>query len=712
MLKDSVPEKWEYEEHTKAKHELLRKYLSAWIRILGKFHRRILFFDGFAGRGEYFDKSGKVVALGSPVIALEVANGLLEYCEEKKRRPYFDEFVCRGVEKDPKNFGNLQNVIERERKKYKFRDKLRVELINDEFANVTSEILKELRESGQQIIPSFFFIDPFGFSGVPFKIVKGILSLRRTEIFFTFMSREINRFLSGENIEEILDELYENPDWREIIKISDWQKRDQALKDLYIKCLLEIAKVRYAWAFRVCMDEKYQTLYYLIHATNHFDGLKIMKDIMYRQGASGEFAYLGPREALYRSQLMLFNDDVPSLERFLLDRFSGQTKSFQEILEETYIDTRLIGKHYNEALQNLEESGKVRIDGKGPRRGILSSTRILFPHNNPTTIPLFSIPEAVIKPKVYYKEYQQLDGRRETMVEKVNDGSIIQRFDKTPLPEKSTDIVCPHFLELKWAYGCPFDCAWCYLKGTFRFRSEGTKPAIKDYEKIELHTRTFLEKVRTPEILNTGEIADSLMFESGELPFSKFIIPIFSSQKLHKVLFLTKSSNVRNLVEIEPHDQAIVSFSLNAIPVAEKWEKAPPVLKRIEAAKKVYQAGYEVRIRLDPMVPVEKWQEHYLHLVDTIFQNLMPERITLGSLRGLQSTINGCTDRSWVKYLKESSNWGKKIDFQTRYDMYSTIIRQLGTRYEFTKVALCKETVQMWDSLKMDYQKIRCNCLW
>jgi spore photoproduct lyase len=319
---------------------------------------------------------------------------------------------------------------------------------------------------------------------------------------------------------------------------------------------------------------------------------------------------------------------------------------------------------------------------------------------------------AILRPKIYYKEYQQLDGRRETMVEKVNDGSIIQRFDKTPLPVKLTDVVCPHFLELKWAYGCPFDCAWCYLKGTFRFRPEGTRPVVKDYEKIELHTRTFLEEVRTPEILNTGEIADSLMFESGQSPFSKFIIPIFSSQKLHKVLFLTKSSNVRNLLEIELHDQAIMSFSLNAIPVAEKWEKAPPVLKRIEAARKVYQAGYEVRIRVDPMVPVEGWQEHYLHLVDTIFQNLMPERITLGSLRGLQSTINGCTDRSWVKYLKESSNWGKKIDFQTRYNMYSTIIRQLETKYEFTKVALCKETVQMWDSLKMDYQKIRCNCLW
>lgn len=136
------------------------------------------------------------------------------------------------------------------------------------------------------------------------------------------------------------------------------------------------------------------------------------------------------------------------------------------------------------------------------------------------------------------------------------------------------------------------------------------------------------------------------------------------------------------------------------------------VLKRIEAAKRVFDAGYEVRIRIDPMVPMTNWQEHYLELLDILFDNFVPERITLGSLRGLQSTINGCTDKSWVKYLGESSNWGKKIDFETRYVMYSTMIDQLKRKYGFSKVVLCKETVEMCNALKIDYKKIRCNCVW
>jgi len=287
------------------------------------------------------------------------------------------------------------------------------------------------------------------------------------------------------------------------------------------------------------------------------------------------------------------------------------------------------------------------------------------------------------------------------------------------LPKRLTDVVCPHFLELKWAYGCPYDCAWCYLKGTFRFHNGKILPGfkIKDYDKVRLHVEEFLDKVDEPEILNTGEIADSLMYENSASSFSKFIIPIFEKQKEHKVLFVTKSDRIKNLLEINPHRQVIVSFSLNAIPVAERWEKgAPSVTRRIAAAEKLIKVGYEVRIRIDPMVPILDWRKYYIDLIDNIFAKFVPERITLGSLRGLQSTINGTRgkgkDDSWIKYLTESSNWGKKIDSNLRYRMYLVIIEYLKKRYNFIELALCKETKAIWQKLGMDYKKIRCNCVW
>ncbi len=313
---------------------------------------------------------------------------------------------------------------------------------------------------------------------------------------------------------------------------------------------------------------------------------------------------------------------------------------------------------------------------------------------------------------VKYKEYELLDGSTKILVERVKDGSIITRFDKTPIPKYAQDVVCPHFLELKWGYGCPFNCSWCFLKGTLRMVKTKTAPVPKDHEKIANHVNYFLQNDGVSnELLNSGELADSLMTEHLERPFSQFIMPMFEKQRKHKVLLCTKSTNVKNLLGMEEHNQTVVSFSLNAPEVSKRWEKAPSPFDRIEAGKKLHERSYVVRVRVDPMVPIENWKKEYSKLLDKLFNSYTPERITIGSLRGLASTIRCCPDKSWVKYLNEKSNWGKKIDFNTRREMYSFVRDYLKANFGYRKLALCKETVEMWEELGMDYRKIRCNCL-
>lgn len=701
MTKDAALEKWEYREHTKVKHILLKKYLKAWIPILGGRNRKICYFDGFAGRGEYTDGT-----LGSPLIALEVADSLSQY---------FGELICFFIEKDPDNFTNLERVLEQEQPNIRSHQKINIIKENDEFAKVISSIFEYLEKEKSILVPSFFFVDPFGFSGIPFAVIKKILENPKTEVFFTFMVRDIGRFMQVPKLEDIFNALFETNKWKNILNSS--QKPEIDLINLYREQLHEVANAKYSWAFRVCTSEKVQTLYYLIHATNNFKGHSIMKNIMFNQSAEGNFAYLGPQDITARTQMRLFDtNNIQDLKDYLLERFKGKRFSYKEIQEQVCtpwnMEPPYIDKHYREALKELEKEKRIKIDRitSKTKRGLSGDDMVTFLQNNPST--LFQYSPSITRLKIHYKQYTLIDGEKRVLVERVNDGSIVTRFDKTPLPKKHSDIVCPHFLELKWAYGCPYNCSWCYLKGTFRFRPEGTSPVIKDYDKIELHTKSFLEECENPEILNTGEITDSLMGETNEKPFSKFIIPIFEQQKRHKILFLTKSSNIKNLLELESHNQVIMSFSLNAIPVADRWEKAPKIMKRIEAAQKLYDKGFEVRIRIDPMVPVEDWKRHYLHLVDFIFERFIPERITLGSLRGLQSTINGCTDKSWVKYLSEGSNWGRKINKEMRYQMYSKLIEYIKEKYNYKNVALCKETVGMWKMLGMDFREIRCNCIW
>lgn len=699
-IDDSASAKWEYREHTRVKHILLRKYLSAWIPILGNSNPLICYVDGFAGRGEY--AGGE---LGSPIMAVKVADRLSKH---------FDNLTCYFVEKDDENFANLQEVLAREMPTIQNREKILVELRHTDFASFVSELLSGTQSSGK--VPSFFFIDPFGFTGIPFSTVAKILANPRTEIFFTFMVRDIRRFLGLRELEEDFTNLFGTDHWKEIVRSSNEPEVD--LIELYRLQLHEGAAVQYSWPFRICATEKLQTLYYLIHASNSFKGHSIMKDIMFNQGKPGDFAYLGPRDLAARSQMRLFDiNSTESLKDHLLKRFGGKQISYDQIQREVCVpwqsEPPYVDRQYRAALKQLETEEKIsirRVTSK-TQQGLTGQDVIAF---LPKTLGTGLAPASqVIKPRVHYETYNSLDGDKRLLVSRVNDGSIISRFDKTQTPSTETDVVCPHFLELKWAYGCPFDCAWCYLKGTFRHRPDGTKPAFKDPAKIALHVKTFLEEAEFPEILNTGELADSLMGESLCQPFSESIIRMFEAQRKHKVLFVTKSDNIQHLLEISPHNQAIISFSLNAIDVANQWEKgAPSVDRRIEAGRKLAQAGYQIRVRIDPIVPVSDWRAHYFHLIDQVFANFIPTRITLGSLRGLQSTINQSKDRTWLPYLAERSNWGKKVDFKVRYQVYFAIMRYLKDNHHCQDVALCKETVQMWRELDMDYRSIRCNCTW
>lgn len=297
----------------------------------------------------------------------------------------------------------------------------------------------------------------------------------------------------------------------------------------------------------------------------------------------------------------------------------------------------------------------------------------------------------------------------------IRDGSIITIFDKTSKPVNKNDVYCPHFVEFKWANGCNFDCSWCYLNGTLRFRPMGKEPYVKHPGKIKQHLEEYFNQVQEPTLLNSGELCDSLVDGKNGFLLSKDIIPIFKNQITHKLLILTKearSKPINDILSSNSQEHVVVSFSVNSFNVSKRWEKrAPSPKKRIEAAKKLFDEGYEVRLRIDPIIPVENWKEEYLELVDFIFSKFTPERITLGSLRGLQSTINNCKDKSWVKYLEERTNWGLKVSFEKRFEIYKTIIKYFKKENNYKNIGLCKETLEIWKKLGMDYRKNKCNCI-
>lgn len=291
-----------------------------------------------------------------------------------------------------------------------------------------------------------------------------------------------------------------------------------------------------------------------------------------------------------------------------------------------------------------------------------------------------------------------------------NIDGIITYFSKTPL-----DIVCPHFWELRWAFGCPFDCAYCYLQGTGRGnKNPRYRPIIKVIKAID---KAFKHEyfLKHPSIFNSGELSDSLMNPAN----MKQITDLFETQNKHKLLLLTKSDKVGWLTE-HIKKQTIASFSLNATEVWKLWEKrSSSPQQRINAAKQLIEAGYEVRLRIDPIFPVENWRRYYEDLLYSIFSTLPsdPNRITLGTPRGLAKTLMFTKDKSWETIAftdhPEHTGWGKKAPTSTRKEIYQFFHDKLGNLgFDKSRIAICKETRSMWNELGMEPKDCRCNCIW
>ena len=289
-------------------------------------------------------------------------------------------------------------------------------------------------------------------------------------------------------------------------------------------------------------------------------------------------------------------------------------------------------------------------------------------------------------------------------------GNIVVYFNKTP-----SDIICPHFWELRWAFGCPFDCAYCYLQGTGR----GNKnPRYRNVKKvINAINKAFKHEyfVNNPSIFNSGELSDSLMNPT----YMKQIADFFEIQEKHKLLLLTKSHRVGWLVK-EPRKQTVASFSLNADEIWRRWEKrTSSPQQRINAAKELMESGYAVRLRIDPIFPIRKWRKYYENLIYLIFSELPsdPDRITLGTPRGLAKTIMFAKDRSWERIgftdKPEYTGWGKKAPATLRKEIYIFFYDKLDNLgFNKSRISICKETRSMWKELGLNPDSCKCNCVW
>lgn len=266
-------------------------------------------------------------------------------------------------------------------------------------------------------------------------------------------------------------------------------------------------------------------------------------------------------------------------------------------------------------------------------------------------------------------------------------------------------IVCGPFHALSYYIGCPYQCTYCYLQGTFRGR---VNPVL--YTNREKLLEELDEWLAQPgELrLNAGELEDSLALD-GRIPLVDDLIPRFAAQRRHKLLLVTKSTNVRNLLKHDPRGQVIVAFSINAPEVWQRFEhETPHPIRRAKAAARVKDAGYHVTLRLDPMIPVDRWETYYQRFIDTVCQMIKPHQWTIGSLRYFPTlphwTRRVGRDDAVYTYGQERSpeDRRRRIPLESRAQMYRTAFRAIRRRQRNVTIRLCKETLPLYEKIGLE----------
>lgn len=339
------------------------------------------------------------------------------------------------------------------------------------------------------------------------------------------------------------------------------------------------------------------------------------------------------------------------------------------------------------------------------------------------------------KPTTIIKTSKILSNSSPKMLDKIIAGKDVLYIAPA---EKAVDVftmpddrmLCPHFDRLKLASnGCFYKCDWCYLKLTYR----AAFPYIcvhVEYDKIEKQLTTRLSNANgTPVIFNSGELADSLSLEhlTGA---AQYFIPYFAKSANGYLFMLTKNDNVDGILNLNHNQHTIIAWSINNEMISRKYEiGAPTFERRIKAAQKVQHAGYPLRIRLDPIVPFDGWQSAYSQTIKEIFDKVSPERITLGTLRfeegfyKMRNTIF-TTGSKLNSYLDDMTPMFKPKTFvgfkrpkagkysfseEKRAEIFKFAIDEIR-KYSDCKIALCKESAEVWKQTGLDVSKCSCVC--
>ena len=305
-----------------------------------------------------------------------------------------------------------------------------------------------------------------------------------------------------------------------------------------------------------------------------------------------------------------------------------------------------------------------------------------------------------------------LDGKKTLMIGRTS--SFVGRFDGRLGPNVSCR---PYYKLVPISNGCPFYCTYCYLAFVYRKNA----PFIKVNINYQTMSRQIRRAVPGPDgtvSFNMGEMLDSLALDHVT-NLTMRLVPFFSKFSNAYLMLLTKSNNIANLLQLKPNRQTVVSWSINTAQMIETHEiGAASLSRRIQAAEACQDHGYRIRLRIDPGMLHDGWRDAYTAVIRQAMTTIRPENITLGMLRLLPGHLRlaqaAYGDRARKLHscdlVKGASDGKLRYPPEKRIEFYTFLAETIRSFDQDISIGLCRETSDVWKSLKHLCNPRQCNC--
>ncbi|MFZ8865213.1 MAG: SPL family radical SAM protein [Rickettsiales bacterium] len=179
---------------------------------------------------------------------------------------------------------------------------------------------------------------------------------------------------------------------------------------------------------------------------------------------------------------------------------------------------------------------------------------------------------------------------------------------------------------------CVYDCRYCFLQGMY---NSAYFILFVNYEDF-FHEIKLLDQLQQVKYFFSGYDCDSLALEKVT-NFAAEFIEFFQKLKYSYLELRSKSVNIAVFDKFKPTTNIINAYSFTPAEISAKLEhKTPPVRSRIKALKVLAQSGWQVGVRLDPLIYNKNYQELYDQLISEIFTDLPLEQlhsVSVGPLR-------------------------------------------------------------------------------